>query len=280
MKVRLLTSLGIAIIGIPLLIFSQYIIYPIALGIVSALAAWELLRIFGMSKNAYVAVPTYIFSAACPFFASDVFVGADRHRDYILILACAAFIYLLFVIFVSVLGRGKIKNRDISAVYMAVIYETVAFTSLALLRYMNNGVYVFALVFVGAWISDTFAFLIGTAIGKHKLIPEVSPNKTIEGSLAGVIFGTAGVMLYGFIVERAWGLDANYLTLACIGVSLAVVGQLGDLWGSYIKREYGVKDFSRILPGHGGIMDRFDSILSASPVLLMICTLFPPFTVV
>ena len=135
----------------------------------------------------------------------------------------------------------------------------------------------FLLVFITAWVSDSMAYIVGSLIGKHKLIPEVSPKKTVEGAVGGVVFAIIGCLLYGLIIELLTDVEANYLSLSLIGLTLSVVSQLGDLIASLIKREYGVKDYSNLLPGHGGIMDRFDSVLAVSTPLMVMCLVIPPF---
>ncbi|MBQ7363478.1 MAG: phosphatidate cytidylyltransferase [Clostridia bacterium] len=278
MKVRLLTSLGILIFGLPLLLLSEFIVYPIALGVLSCISAWELLRVFGLHKKYVVCIPVYLVSALLPFFSSQEFISAERHNAYILVMALTLFSLLIWLAAVAVFSRGSISYRSCTAVFMAVTYVTVSFTSLSLLRYMELGVYFFELVFISAWMCDSFAYFTGRLFGKHKLAPELSPKKTVEGSLGGVAFSIIGCLLYGLIIELIEpSLDANYIMLAVIGVVGAFVAQVGDLWASLIKREYGVKDYSRLLPGHGGIMDRFDSILAVSTVIMVICIFAPPF---
>nr|MBQ8890731.1 phosphatidate cytidylyltransferase [Clostridia bacterium] len=279
MKVRLLTALGMVVFGLPLLIFSDYIVYPVALAAVSALAAWELLRVLGLHRRYAVSLPSYALAALLPFFSYKLFVPAEEQRDYILIIALSVFAYLLYLAAVSVLSGGELKFSEISRAFMAVSYSTVSFTALSLLRYMENGEYLFELVFIGAWVSDSFAYFTGRLLGRHKLAPRLSPKKTVEGSVGGIVFATLAFVLYGFIIEYFFGLQANYLALALSGVFASVISQLGDLFASLIKREYDVKDYSGLLPGHGGIMDRFDSILAAATTLMVICTLFPPFSV-
>ncbi len=280
MKVRLLTSLGILVFGLPLLLLSEYIVYPIALGVLSCISAWELLRVFGLHKKYAVSVPAYLISALLPFFSSEVFISAERHNAYMLVMALVLFSFLMWLAAVSVFSRGSIGYRSVTAVFMAVTYVTVCFTSLSLLRYMTLGVYFFELVFISAWMCDSFAYFTGRLFGKHKLAPELSPKKTVEGSVGGVVFSIVGCLLYGLIIELIEPtLSANYLILAVIGLVGAIIAQVGDLWASLIKREYGVKDYSRILPGHGGIMDRFDSILAVSSLVMVICIFAPPFAI-
>ena len=292
MKERVITSIGIGVVVIPILIFSRYIVYPIFLGLLAAIAVWELLRVFGFEKRYEISVPSYMVAGLLPIFAHDFFTGG-KTGDYILVLGAVIFTFLLYLVAACVVGKELIMRKnaekddskkqhilefgDVAAVFISVTYVTVSFTSMALTRYMKNGVYIFALVFVAAWMCDIFAYFTGRFFGKHKLAPHLSPKKTVEGSIGGIIFAILGCMLYGFAVSKASGLSANYLVLALLGLVLSIISQIGDLWASLIKREHGVKDYSRMLPGHGGVMDRFDSILAISTVLMAVCMVFPPF---
>ena len=292
MKQRVITSLGIGAVVIPIMIFSKYIVYPIFLGIISAIAVWELLRVFGFEKRCEISFPSYLIASLLPLFAHDYFTRGDQ-KSHLLLVATVLFVFLLYLAAVCVIGKeilmkhngdgeksGKQKILgfgDVSAVFMSVTYVTVAFTSMALTRYMDNGVYIFGLVFIAAWMCDVFAYFTGRIFGKHKLAPHLSPKKTVEGSIGGILFAVIGCTAYGFIIEKVSGLNASYLTLALIGFVLSIISQIGDLWASLIKREHGIKDYSQMMPGHGGIMDRFDSILAISTVLMAVCMVFPPF---
>ena len=292
MKERVLTGIGIGVVGIPVLVFSRYIIYPIFLGLLAAIAVWELLRVFGLHKRYVISIPAYLIALAMPVFAHDYFVPNYEQKEYLLILATVIFAYLLYLTAVCVFGKEHglakaekdpkhraniIEFADVSAVFLSVTYVTVSFTAMSLTRYMENGKYIFGLVFVAAWTCDVFAYFTGRLLGKHKLAPNLSPKKTIEGSIGGIVFAVLGCMLYGFIIENVSGLDANYIVLAAIGFVLSIVSQIGDIWASLIKREHGVKDYSRMMPGHGGVMDRFDSILAIATILMAVCMSFSPF---
>ena len=115
-------------------------------------------------------------------------------------------------------------------------------------------------------------------LGKHKLIPAVSPKKTVEGAIGGVVFCVLATVLFGFIIEKffnTFGIArANYLVLIIAGIFASVVSQTGDLIMSVIKRHYGIKDYGKLFPGHGGVLDRFDSVLAVSLILAVICTYF------
>ena len=294
MKERILTAIGIGVVGVPVLMLSRYIVYPIFLGFLAAIAVWELLRVLGFEKRYEISVPSYAISGLLPIFAHDIFTHGNT-AGYLLVISATVFAFLLYLITACVVGKELTVRRnekresedkkkqhilgffDIAAVFISVTYVTVSFTSMSLTRYMPNGVYIFALVFVAAWMCDVFAYFTGRFFGKHKLAPHLSPKKTVEGSIGGVIFAILGCMLYGFIVSMFTELSARYLVLALLGLVLSIISQIGDLWASLIKREYGIKDYSRMLPGHGGVMDRFDSILAISTVLMAVCMIFPPF---
>lgn len=291
MKQRVLTAIGIGIVGIPVILFSRYIVYPLFLGLLSAIGVWELLRVFGIEKRLEISVPSYLIAGLLPVFAHSFFTGGDT-KGYLLVVSAVIFAFLLYLAAICVFGKEIMMKRgnecdegkqrilafsDISAVFLSVTYVTVSFTSMSLTRYMQNGAYIFALVFIAAWMCDVFAYFTGRLFGKHKLAPHLSPKKTVEGSIGGILFAVIGCVAYGVIIEACTDLSANYLVLALIGLALSVVSQIGDLFASLIKREHGIKDYSRMLPGHGGVMDRFDSILAISTVLMAVCMVFPPF---
>ena len=225
-----------------------------------------------------LSIPAYIFAAAFPilaYFVKPVFI-----LGYLLLLAAAMFVYMIWLMGVSVFSKGKIPYSKISEVFISVIYVAVSFTSMSLIRYLNRdfGIFFVILVFLIPWMSDTFAYLVGSVMGKHKLIPEVSPKKTVEGAIGGVVFSAIVCLVYGVGLDLIFKeIKVNYIILFVFGAILAVVSQLGDLVASLIKREYGVKDYGKIFPGHGGIMDRFDSVLAVSTILMILCIIFPPF---
>ena len=278
MKIRTITAVFIVIVMLPLVLFSKYIIYPIALAALSLMAAYEILRVIGVDKQWLVSVPAYIFAPILPF--ACFFVTDGMSYVYLLTIAGLMFFYLIYLMGVAVFSKGKISVALISEVFFTVTYVVVSFSSLSLIRYIDEqtGLYRLFLVFIAAWMTDTCAYLVGSCMGKHKLIPEISPKKTVEGAIGGIVGALFGYLIFGLILDLAVeGLKVNYITLAVFAVILSVVSQIGDLIASLIKREHGVKDYSNLLPGHGGIMDRFDSILAVSTILLILTLIVPPF---
>jgi phosphatidate cytidylyltransferase len=243
-------------------------------------AVFEVLKVVGVEKRFVIAFPAYLFAAVFPTLA--YFVRVESIKDFLLILSAAMFVYLLLLMGTSVFSKGKVSFSRIAEVFATTVYITVSFTSLSLIRYLDRdcGVFSVILVFIVAWICDVFAYAVGMLFGKHKLIPEISPKKTVEGSIGGIVFSALACVLYGLLLEAfVDGITVSYIYLGLIGAILSVVSQLGDLIASSIKREYGVKDYGNLFPGHGGVMDRFDSVLAVSTILLIICMAFPPFVI-
>lgn len=252
--------------------------YPVVLSAVAVIAVFEILRVMGAHKMLALSIPAYILAAAFPTLA--YFVKPQFVIHYLIILAAAMFVYMIWLMGASVFSKGKIPYSKISEVFISVIYVSISVTSMSLIRYFNRdfGIFFVILVFLIPWMSDTFAYLVGSVMGKHKLIPEVSPKKTVEGAIGGAVFSAIVCLIYGIGLDLIFKeIKVNYLILFAFGAILAVVSQLGDLVASLIKREYGVKDYGKIFPGHGGIMDRFDSVLAVSTILMILCIIFPPF---
>jgi len=136
---------------------------------------------------------------------------------------------------------------------------------------VNVGLYYLTFAITLCFVTDIAAYLIGRSLGRHKLIPKVSPNKTIEGSVAGVIFAVLIMLLGGILLERLEGLSVDYVRLGVYALCASVVGQFGDLAMSAVKRACGIKDFGNLFPGHGGILDRFDSHLFSISFTFLFC---------
>jgi len=270
MLIRIISAIVAIGILIPVLFLSHTAVYPIALAILAVATVIEICGALKFLKKWYYLVPSIAYAVAMP---TVMYFG---FRDKLTAFAIAAGISLLYVLIlfsVTVLTNGKEKYSGVSQLMIGVIYTTAAFTALAFLRKMENGVYIFGLAFLGPWITDTMAYFVGRLLGRHKLCPEISPKKTIEGSIGGTVFGSLSFLLYGFIIQLISDLTPNYLMLAICGLFVAFIAQIGDLTASLIKREHSVKDFGNIMPGHGGVFDRFDSVIAASLFLVLWCVL-------
>lgn len=265
MKTRIITAVVAALIFLPFLIFSDTIAFPCILAFTAAVGVYEMLRCLG-EKSKVVVVISCMFSAAMPILARLY----DSEQSYFNFTHKIFVVYIFFLFVLSVFSKGK---RDVSKMAMICIMVSLivnGFSTIVLLRDYKYGQYIYLMVFLCPWMTDIFAYFTGFFFGKHKLIPDVSPKKTVEGAIGGVVFSTLSIVLYGFILTKfVDGLDANYFALVCNGIVLSVVSQCGDLIFSLIKRKSGIKDYGKIMPGHGGILDRFDSVIIAAPFILM-----------
>lgn len=278
MKTRILTGLVIAVFGLPILIFSNLVFYPIVISLFAAMALFELYRMLDLHKKLVLTVPTYLIALTFPTLVYFIVPGTVDHLTVLLWEALAVFFYLFYALCVAVLSRQTVSTDEVARAFFATAYISISFTSLTLLRYMPGGEYYIALVFIAAWTTDIFAYFVGSFFGKHKLAPVVSPKKSIEGAVGGTLGCVLCFLGYGLILNLCFGVEhVEYLSLALMGLALSVIAQIGDLACSLIKRERGVKDFGRIFPGHGGVLDRFDSIVAVSTLLVVLCTLLSPF---
>ena len=295
MKQRIITAVVIAAGMIAVLVLSGTPVFPVVMSLFAAVAVYEVLKVFGLDKKYFISVPSYIIAGVMPCLAYVLdyyevgLYGLPHSIVFLLIMAATAYVFLLYLFFVLIFERGKMEFGKAASALVIVVYVVGSFSAISLMRVIDGiGLYCLGLVLVSAWITDCGAYLTGYFFGKHKLIPEVSPKKTVEGAIGGVISSVLVMLLYGFVTGLVTsGIDAisttvapNYLVLGISGALLSAVAQGGDLIASVIKREHGIKDYGSIFPGHGGVMDRFDSIIAVSMITLIICLIFPPFYVV
>ena len=274
---RIITSIVALAVFIPILVFSDTWAFPIAMGIASAIGCCEMICCVGQKKNFWLFVPISACAVAFPILTRAAIV-AEKSFSEVMTFSVGLFLILaIYVLGVAVFKNKTLPVTDAGLAYASCAYTIAAFTSIVYIHdFIPFGKYLYLLVFVCAWVTDSFAYFTGRFLGKHKLIHAVSPKKTVEGAIGGVLFCIGGVILYGLIIERFFVSEgsANYIVLALSALFMSVVSQVGDLIMSVIKRHYGIKDYGKLLPGHGGILDRFDSVMAVSIMLAFICTYF------
>ncbi len=272
MLVRTISAIVALLIFLPAFIWSDTVIFVIALSFLSGLSVFELLRCTKHSKEPAVAAPALAIAVLMPFgirYGRMLDSGFLNGRVYIFFIAMSLLFFFIAVTSL-VLARKEVNvNETVSSVAVC-LYIIFGFSSILLLRDTENGVYLFLMPFLTAWGSDIFAYLVGRLFGKHKLAPRVSPKKTIEGSIGGVFGNILFFIVYVFILSKTAGVQPNYVPVVVTAVITSVIAQIGDLFMSLIKRHYGIKDFGKILPGHGGALDRFDSLIAVAPFLYML----------
>ena len=281
---RIITAIVALIVFIPILIFSNTWVFPAAMALASFIGCYEMLKCIGQKKNIWLALPIYVLAAAFPLLTRAFYLSyPDKGSAFteLLTLAMGVFLVLAVYIFgVAVFANKRISVPDAGLIFATVSYTVAAFSTIVYVHdYIDHGKYIYLLVFICAWMTDSFAYFTGRLFGKHKLIPSVSPKKTVEGAIGGIVFCVISTVVFGLIIEKFFipGQSANYLVLAISGVFISVVSQTGDLIMSVIKRHYGIKDYGIMFPGHGGILDRFDSVMAVSIILSFICTYFNMF---
>lgn len=178
-------------------------------------------------------------------------------------------IFALFIYSITYILRCKNNIIDIAITFFSLFYIGISmdFIILTINRLDRGSIYVWT-IFIVAFLTDIFAYFTGYLFGKHKLIPKVSPKKTIEGSIGGIIGSTVGCIIFAYLFK----LDMT--TMIIIGSIGSVIAQFGDLFASSIKRYVGIKDYGKLIPGHGGILDRFDSVILVAPFVYYAITIF------
>ncbi|MCQ2463175.1 MAG: phosphatidate cytidylyltransferase [Clostridia bacterium] len=259
------------------------VIYTALTGLVAAMAAHELMNAV-KSKNQLLNVLTMGVSAFMPFVFS---YGLKLPLLVILPL------YVLAVLFIMVSMNKKTKFVDVLTALYSSLWISFGFSCFVLIRdiyikydgiYLKQeGFFFVMLVFGCSWVPDGLAYLVGKRFGKHKLCPVISPKKTVEGAAGGVLLSGVALLivyvLYSLIVEHIYDITLfaaygwlKYVYLYIITIVLCVISIFGDLAASVIKRNFGIKDYSQLFPGHGGIMDRFDSSLFVLPCIYGLIT--------
>ncbi len=164
--------------------------------------------------------------------------------------------------------------RTMITAFFGFVYVPVMLSFVFITRMLNNGQYLVWLIYIVSWVCDTAAYCVGMLIGKHKLAPILSPKKSIEGALGGVAGSTAVACLYAWILVRTGCVPQTYFRVfILIGAVGSIVSQVGDLTASAFKRNFDIKDYGSIIPGHGGILDRFDSVLFSAPMICLLAEL-------
>lgn len=246
---RILTAAVALAVLFPILWFSETLAFPLAFAVLGVIAVWELFGCTSQRKSYLLFCVSLLIAAGVPFAARYL---PDLLPSLAALLLCAA-------LFESVLTYGKTDTRSLGLAALQTFAAIFGIGLIVLIR--DREPYRYLLIFIAAWATDTFAYFSGMLFGRRKLCEHISPKKTVAGAIGGVIGCMAGFVIFGFICNAAYGQDHKLWLLALIAVPLSAAGQFGDLAASAVKRVYGVKDYGKLFPGHGGVLDRFDSII-------------------
>lgn len=268
-------AVGLSILGV-LLVFRDTVAFDIVIAAVSSMAVFEFYRAVKVTKNKAVSAAGIIF---CALFVMTPYAlkNTDDPEGYSHIFYTAIILAFALIVFTSMLlSKYEMSFENAAAAFCGALIPAMGFSCYILIRnlmYVKNpeaSLYMLILSVGGAWLADTGAYFTGTFFGKHKLCPDISPKKSVEGYIGGIVFNVIGFPLLGLAFSKITPeLEPHYLLLSVLGLICAVLGAAGDLFASYVKRIAGVKDFGKIMPGHGGILDRFDSVLTVVPAVYM-----------
>ena len=254
---RLISGAVLLLILIVTICCGDWILWGLCLAI-SLIGLFELYRVFGFEREG-LGLIGYISTAFYYLNLRTVWVGDDM----IMVIA-----FLLVLLAAYVLTYPKYRAKQITEAFFGVFYVAVMLSFIYRIRIPAGGFYDTWLIFICGWGCDTCAYCSGMLFGKHKMVPKLSPKKTVEGAAGGIIGAGLIGAVYGFVLYQIFAFPVQrvgaYAIICALG---AVVAQLGDLAASAIKRNYEVKDFGHLIPGHGGILDRFDSVILTAPMI-------------
>lgn len=266
MKVRIISSLC----ALPLLFYSLcFAPQPVMVAIISLVtvaATLEMLTSTNILRDKGLLLLCCGFSALLP-----VWTAVDNK----ITPAAGVFFITAAVFTVAILSRREYTFERVCAIFFATFIIPLFMAAILRIRLSENGIYLSIIPFAASWLCDSGAYFTGRFLGRHKLVPEISPKKTWEGAVGGLAAGTLGTILLAFVYQRFFGKTPDYVFFAVAGALGAIVAQLGDLSFSFIKRNYNIKDYGAVMPGHGGVLDRFDSVLFAAPLVEFLIHIFP-----
>lgn len=269
----MLGRIMVALVGIPLLIvilfFSPVIVLTVAFSALCAIAAYELLGATQAVHNRRLVLYAAIFAALVPlwYYFGCRIVGAVG----------GVFILMLLLFGEAIASRQTMQVEEMAMTVFAALVVPSMLSVFVLMADLEHARLYMFLPFVSAFTSDAFALFAGMRFGKHKLAPHLSPKKTIEGSVGGFLGAALCCVLYGLVIGKVLGHAPVYWVLALYGLLGSLVSQMGDLSFSYIKRQYGIKDYGHLFREHGGVLDRFDSVTFCAPLTYLLLMIVPFF---
>lgn len=264
LKQRIITGAALVVALIVILILGTPFV-EIAIALLASIAVMELFGAVKLSGNKILMIVSVIGTVglvAVQYFGAHFF----NPVMYVYILA-------LFLIYMANMNRFSFE--EIAKTFFITIYVAFMFAHIILVRNMEYGNFLIWVVLIGAFVTDTAALFGGKFFGRHKLCPKLSPKKTVEGSISGILGCVICTLIFCLICNIGFGLEINYLWAVVIGLGASIVSQLGDLSASCIKRQFGIKDYGKIFPGHGGVMDRFDSLFFVAPFVYYMLLIQP-----
>lgn len=267
MLTRILTAIVGITIGVIIVLLSDTIVFQIAVAVLSVMIVYELFSNCKCLNFKLHSAVCFVYAGALPFLMQFCNINVI----YIVAAVCVLIMLTGFIAYHKTLTFDKLCFMVAST-----ILSSAAMSCLVLLNKMDelHGAFYVVLCLAAAWLSDGAAYFVGTFCGKHKLCPEISPKKTIEGAVGGIVGNI--IILYVFVIvysmimhSKGYEFSTNYVWTGIVGLITSFLSIIGDLTASLIKRQNNIKDFGKIMPGHGGVLDRFDSVLVVAPFMAL-----------
>ena len=270
MKTRIVAAvIFVPLIFIVLFFLPAYVLAGVV-AVICAISAYELLHAIGGKQNMRI----YVYAVI-----SSIIIPISTYFGLTFALFPAVFLVLMSLVFfeaiISFNTERKITFAQVLTTLFAGALIPLMLSSLVGLKLLPNGHLLVLIPIISAFVTDGGAYFTGMAIGKKKAFPVISPKKTVEGCVGGLIAGTLGLVIFGLIVVLSTPIPVLFWALIVYGVFGSMFSQLGDLSFSFIKREFEIKDYGKLIPGHGGMLDRFDSMVFVAPAIYLLVRLIP-----
>ena len=261
-KTRLLSGILLVIIALATIITGGDVLFATLL-MISFIGMTEIYKVLEISGT-LLGIAGYVAAAAYYFLLR-------LNRADLVTMLCI--IYLILIMVIYVFSYPKYRSEQIMLAFFGLFYVAFMLSYVYQIRMLGQGAFLVWLVFICSWGCDTCAYCVGMLFGKHKMAPKLSPKKSIEGAVGGVVGAALLGVLYAVLVNRfAKGADVSVWLYALISGVGAIISQVGDLAASGIKRNHDIKDYGQLIPGHGGILDRFDSVIFTAPIIYYMAT--------
>ena len=268
MKTRILAAAVLVPMLIVLVLFAPKMLAAVVLAVLLAIGSYELLYRTHLLKHSRLVIYASVMA-----FAVTMWSHAGAIHAYLLI---GLMLYTMVLFAEMMMDHVKVRIEMLALCFFSGAIVPFLLSSLIRILAMNIGRYVILIPFAVAFLSDGGAYFVGLKFGRHKLAPVVSPNKTVEGALGGIATAIVGMLIYALVLDLAFPqFQVNYGLAILYGLLGSLAGAFGDLCFSIIKRQTGIKDYGNLIPGHGGVLDRFDSLMMVAPLIEALLLLAP-----
>lgn len=262
-RTRLISGIILLAITVAVVLFGGNLLF-FTLFAISLIGMMELYRIVKINKE----LPGILGYAAGIIFYLLLYFKLEQYQMMLFIF------FLMTLMFSYVFAFPKYKTEQIAVAFLGLFYVNIMLSYIYQVRRLEDGALIVWLIFIGAWGSDTCAYCVGMLFGKHKIAPKLSPKKSLEGCIGGVVGAALLGVIYALIIQDKMVEITNPIfVFGVIGAASSVISQIGDMAASAIKRNHEIKDYGTLIPGHGGVLDRFDSIIFTAPIVYYLAVL-------